>query len=97
MGKVLRKRLLELQEKYHQIGDVRGLGLMQAVDFVKDRKTREPDTKLRDRIEYTAFQNGLLTLSTGLSAIRLIPPLIVNESQINMGVEALEKGIKAAL
>ena len=97
MGKVLRKRLLELQEKYHQIGDVRGLGLMQAVDFVKDRKTKEPDTKLRDRIEYTAFQNGLLTLSTGLSAIRLIPPLIVNESQINMGVEALEKGIKAAL
>ncbi|MCL5799853.1 MAG: acetyl ornithine aminotransferase family protein [Candidatus Thermoplasmatota archaeon] len=97
MGKVLRKRLLELQEKYKQIGDVRGLGLMQAVDFVKDRKTREPDTKLRDRIEYTAFQNGLLTLSTGLSAIRLIPPLIVNESQINMGVEALEKGIKAAL
>ncbi len=97
MGKVLRKRLVELQEKFPQIGDVRGLGLMQAIDFVKDHKTKEPDTKLRDRVEYTAFQNGLLLLSTGLSAIRIIPPLIVNESQIDMGVEALEKGIKAAL
>ncbi len=96
-GKHLNKRLHELQEEFDFIGDVRGLGLMQAVDFVKDTKTREPATKLRDRIEYTSFENGLILLSTGLSAIRLIPPLNVTEGEIDQGIEALRKGIKAAL
>lgn len=97
MGKILKSRLRELQDKYESIGDVRGLGLMQAIDFVKDRRTREPATKLRDKVEYAAFQNGLLLLSTGFSAIRVIPPLIINEEQIDMGIEALEKAIKASV
>ena len=47
---------------------------MQALDFVKDRKTREPFTKFRDTLEYKAFQNGIIVLGTGESSIRLIPP-----------------------
>ncbi len=97
VGAYFKKRLQELSEKFPQIGDVRGLGLMMAVDFVKDQKTREPDTKLRDKVEYKVFQNGLLTLSTGLSALRLIPPLIIKESQIDMGIEALSKAISQSL
>ncbi len=96
-GKYLETRLKELMDKYDSMGDVRGLGLMQAIDFVKDRGTREPATKLRDSVEYKSFQNGLLLLSTGQSAIRIIPPLNVKSDQIDMGIEALERGIKASL
>ena len=96
-GHYMRKRLEELQEKYDVIGDVRGIGLMQAVDFVKDRKTREPFTKFRDTLEYKAFQNGIIVLGTGESSIRLIPPLIITDSQIDEGMDAFEKGIKQSL
>jgi 4-aminobutyrate aminotransferase len=97
MGLYLKKRLLELQEKYDEIGDVRGLGLMTAIDFVRDRKTREPAAKLRDEVERKSYENGLLLLSTGLSAIRIIPALIVNEHQIDMGIDALDKAINQSL
>ena len=97
IGSHLKNRLKELMDKYPNIGDVRGLGLMLAIDFVKDRKTREPDAKLRDAFEKKAFENGLLVLPTGLSAIRLIPPLNLTEEQADMGIEALEKALKAAL
>ena len=96
-GSYFKKRLLELKDKYKSIGDVRGLGLMVAVDFVKDQKTRDPDVKLRDKVEYKAFENGLITLSTGTSAVRLIPPLNIKQSEIDMGIEALEKAIKQSL
>ncbi|MGP6220606.1 acetyl ornithine aminotransferase family protein [Caldiplasma sukawensis] len=97
MGAKLRKRLEELQEKYDVIGDVRGIGLMQAIDFVEDRRSKKPAVKLRNTVEYKAFQNGIIVLGTGESAIRLIPPLIINEAQIDEGIEALEKGIKQSL
>ncbi len=97
MGTYLKKRLLELQEKYDEIGDVRGLGLMTAIDFVKDQRTKEPASKLRDEVEHKSYENGLLLLSTGQSAIRIIPALIVNERQIDMGVEALDNAIKQSI
>ena len=96
-GKYFKNRLLELKEKYKCIGDVRGLGLMVAIDFVKDQKTREADVKLRNNVEYKAFENGLITLSTGTSAVRLIPPLNIKQGEIDMGIEALEKAIKQSL
>lgn len=97
MGKYLMKRLHELQDRYDSIGDVRGLGLMTAIDFVKDRKTREPASKLRDEVEKRAYENGILLLSTGLSAIRIIPALNVTEDQIDMGIDALSKAIKQSV
>ena len=97
VGTHLKKGLQELSEKYESIGDVRGLGLMLAVDFVKNRKTKEPNSKLRDAFELNAFKNGLLTLPTGLSAMRFIPPLNLTEEQADMGLEVIEKAIKASL
>jgi 4-aminobutyrate aminotransferase len=96
-GEYMKKRLNELKEKYPQIGDVRGIGLMLAIDFVKDQRTREPDAKLRDNVEMASYRNGLLLLSTGVSAIRLIPALNVNKIQVEMGIETLEKAIKQSL
>lgn len=96
-GNYMKKRLLELQEKYNEIGDVRGLGLMLALDFVKDQKTKEFHVKLRDQVLETAFKNGLLLLSTGGGAIRLIPPLIINTNQIDEGIEVIDRSIKQSL
>ena len=96
-GKHLEKRLMELQEKFDIIGDVRGKGLMMAIDFVKDRRTKEPATKIRDKIEYESYKNGVILLSTGESAIRIIPPLIVTDEQLDMGIGGIEKAIKSSL
>ncbi len=97
MGKYMKKRLLELQEKYTEIGDVRGLGLMLALDFVKNSKTKECHTKLRDKVLDNAFKNGLLLLSTGQGAIRLIPPLIIKEREVDEGIDVLDRSIRQAL
>lgn len=96
VGGYIKKRLNEFKDKYTQIGDVRGLGMMLAVDFVKDHRTREPYVKMRDSFEKEAFRNGLIVLPTGLSAIRFIPPLNLTIEQADMGLEVIEKAIKAS-
>lgn len=97
VGGYIKQRLLELKDKHDEIGDVRGLGMMLAVDFVKDPKTKEPNAKLRNNFEKRAFENGLLSLPTGLSAIRFIPPLNLTMEQADMGLEAIEKAFKLSL
>ncbi|MGC8609146.1 MAG: acetyl ornithine aminotransferase family protein, partial [Thermoplasmata archaeon] len=96
-GKYMKKRLEELKEKYDAIGDVRGLGLMLAIDFVKDRKTKEPNSKLRNDVIMNSFRNGVILLSTGSSAIRIIPPLIITQKQVDEGIEVMDKAIKMSL
>ena len=97
MGGYLHKRLLELQEKHECIGDVRGIGLMQATEFVKDRRTKEIAPKLRDAVEDLAWRKGLMLLGCGRSTIRYIPPLIVNQEQIDQAMEILDASIREAL
>jgi 4-aminobutyrate aminotransferase len=93
-GAHLRKRLDELAGRFAVIGDVRGLGLMQATEFVKDRKSKEHAVKERDRIGDEAFRRGLLLLQCGRSGLRYIPPLIVDEAQIDAGIEVLEAALR---
>ena len=97
MGDYLHKRLLELQHKHVCIGDVRGIGLMQATEFVKDRKTREVATELRNNIEEIAWKNGLLLLGCGRTTIRYIPPLLVTRDQIDQAMEILDLSIRKAV
>jgi 4-aminobutyrate aminotransferase len=88
------KRLNELKDRYEVVGDVRGLGLMLAIDFVRDRKTKRFNEKFRYKVIERAFRKGLLLLSTGRSAIRLIPPLTITESEIDEGLDILEDSIR---
>jgi 4-aminobutyrate aminotransferase len=96
MGDHLHTRLLELQEKHPEIGDVRGLGLMQATEFVKDPTTKERDAGLRDRLTVEAYKRGLIMLPCGRNSMRYIPPLIIKEHQIDAAVEILDDSLKAA-
>jgi 4-aminobutyrate aminotransferase len=95
-GRLLRKRLEEVQEDHPGIGDVRGLGLMQAAEFVKDPRTRARDPKMRDAVILEAFRRGLVLLGCGRNSIRFIPPLVVSAGQVDQGMEIFEASVKAA-
>ena len=96
MGVKLRKRLDEFYGKYESIGDVRGLGPMLAMEFVKDRKTKKPDPETSSGVMKECLKNGLVTLKAGLynNAIRLHPPLTIEDEYLETGLVILEKAIK---
>ena len=87
MGARLLAGLKKLQAKHASIGDVRGLGLFIGVEFVKDRATKEPDGELMGKLEQLAFTKGLLLLGCGKSVIRIAPPLVLSEYDVDKGLE----------
>jgi 4-aminobutyrate aminotransferase len=90
MGDRLQVGLRRLEEKHGCIGEVRGLGLMIGVEFVKDRATREPAPELLENLVLTAFQRGLLLLGAGKSTLRLAPPLVVDEGDVDTALAMLD-------
>src|ERR671932_170218 len=90
MGQRLLDGMRQLAERHPSIGDVRGLGLMVGVEFVKDRATREPAPDLVAEIVQTAFRRGLLLLGCGKSSLRLAPPLVVDEYDVDTGLRILD-------
>lgn len=98
VGNQLAKRLEEWKNKYAIIGDVRGLGAMRLVEFVKDRKTKTPDPDLTLKIIKEAVANGIVLIRAGLysNGIRLLPPLVITDDQLNEGLDILEAAIKNA-
>jgi len=95
-GEYLMKRLNELKDRYEEIGDVRGKGLMVGVEFVKSKDTKEPNKKFRERVIEEAFKRGLILLGAGISSLRLQPPLVIREEHVDVAVEILEESIKSA-
>jgi 4-aminobutyrate aminotransferase len=96
VGEYAVEALQEIAARHPSIGDVRGLGLMIGIEFVMDRKTKEPAHDLRDRVVEAAFQRGLLTLGCGKSVIRMCPALNVTRGEIEQGMEILEEAITIA-
>ena len=86
-GKYILSRLKELENVYpDKVFNARGLGLMLAIDL--------QSTEIRDKVEERAFRNGLLLLGCGSKSIRIVPPLIINEEEVDMGIRILESAIK---
>jgi 4-aminobutyrate aminotransferase len=94
LGKVMSQRLNKMMDKYSLIGDVRGLGLMQAVELVKNRKTKRPAVNEVDKILEHCYKHGLVLLPCGTSGIRFIPPLVIKEQELNEGLDILESAFK---
>jgi 4-aminobutyrate aminotransferase len=90
---LLRSRL----SRHEVVGDVRGLGLMIGVEIVRDRRGREPAPDLRERVLEEAFRRGLLLLGCGQSTIRLAPPLIVDEADVETAAAILDEAIAAVV
>lgn len=95
VGDYLRERLMGLQERYDVIGDVRGLGLMQGLEFVQDRKTKEPHPQAVQRIFEETRKRGVLIGKGGLygNVIRLGPPLIATKDNMDELVTALDEAL----
>lgn len=89
----------EWQEKYEVIGDVRGIGCMMGIEFVKDRKTKTPAPELVNAIVAEAVKHGLLLESAGTygNVIRFLAPLVITEKQLDAGLSIYEDAIKACL
>lgn len=96
VGEYALDALEEIRARHPSIGDVRGIGLMIGVEFVKDRTTKEYDQDLRDRIVNLAFDRGLLTLGCGKSAIRISPPLSISRTEMDEGLKIFEEVITIA-
>jgi 4-aminobutyrate aminotransferase len=93
-NRMIMSRLHRMQSKYDIIGNVRGMGLMIAIEFVRNRKTKEHATTERNEVMTHAFNEGLLLLPAGKSVIRIIPPITMSMSSIKKGLDMLEIAIK---
>ncbi|HEX5963427.1 MAG TPA: acetyl ornithine aminotransferase family protein, partial [Gemmatimonadales bacterium] len=90
MGERLMARASRLMERHPCIGDVRGRGLMVGIEFVKDRTTREPAGELVHDLVLRAFRQGLLLLGAGRSTLRLAPPLVVDENDVDTAMDMID-------
>lgn len=88
-------RFNQWKDKYPVVGDVRGLGSMMGIEFVKDTVTKEPDADIVNAIVAEAVQNGLLLESAGTygNVIRFLCPLCVTDAQLEAGLDIYEKAI----
>jgi 4-aminobutyrate aminotransferase len=96
MGQYTLNCLKQIMDHHPSIGEVRGKGLMIGIEFVKDRGSKEPDEKLRDRVVEHAFHRGLLLLGCGKSTIRFSPPLVINRSEVDEGLAIFEASLTAS-
>ena len=90
MGERLMNGACRLMTKHACIGDVRGRGLMIGMEFVKDRATREPAPALVQELVQRSFRQGLLLLGAGKSALRLAPPLVIDETDIDTALGMID-------
>ncbi len=97
MGRYIMDRLGDWPGRFACVGDVRGLGLMAGIEFVRDRESREPAPELRDKVTRMAFERGLLVLGAGPNTIRLSPPLTISPGQADFAMDTLEDCIRLAV
>jgi 4-aminobutyrate aminotransferase-like enzyme len=98
VGDYMMRGLRELAERYVVIGDVRGMGLMIAVELVHDRTTKAPAPNVLGRVQNEAKRRGLIVGRGGLHAnvIRICPPLIVSERDVDDAIRILDESFAIA-
>ncbi len=99
VGGYLRGKLEELQAKYEAIGDVRGMGLLQALEFVEDRKTKKPATALTLAVMEAAREQRIMIGRGGLSGnvVRLSPPMNISKADVDEFAGRLDASVGAAV
>jgi 4-aminobutyrate aminotransferase/(S)-3-amino-2-methylpropionate transaminase len=87
------------QERIEQIGDVRGLGAMLAIEFVRDRDSKEPNPELATAVVEAATESGLLLLKSGIysNCIRVLCPLVLTDAELDEALEVWEDALVAAV
>jgi 4-aminobutyrate aminotransferase/(S)-3-amino-2-methylpropionate transaminase len=92
----LEARLQQWKERYPIIGDVRGLGVMQAIEFVKSRETKQPHPEAVKALTKYAYEHGVIAMSAGTysNVLRFLPPLTTEFALLEEGLDVLESGLK---
>jgi 4-aminobutyrate aminotransferase/(S)-3-amino-2-methylpropionate transaminase len=98
LGHRFRQRAGEWQKRWPMIGDVRGLGAMQAIELVQSQDKREPAAEETKQITQFCYEHGLITISAGSygNVIRLLMPLTTTDAQLDQGLDILEGALKSA-
>jgi 4-aminobutyrate aminotransferase / (S)-3-amino-2-methylpropionate transaminase / 5-aminovalerate transaminase len=98
IGETMRARMLQWQERWPQIGDVRGLGAMLAIELVSGND-KAPATDAASRIVAAAFERGLLLLKAGVQSncIRVLVPLVISDAELDEALSVWESALDAAL
>jgi 4-aminobutyrate aminotransferase/(S)-3-amino-2-methylpropionate transaminase len=99
LGDQLRERMLAWQQRFPQIGDVRGLGAMLAIELVEDPETREPAPSFASAVTEEAATRGLLLLKSGIysNCIRVLTPLTLSDAELDEALAVWEASLEVAL
>jgi 4-aminobutyrate aminotransferase / (S)-3-amino-2-methylpropionate transaminase / 5-aminovalerate transaminase len=99
IGETVRGRMTAWQERFPQIGDVRGLGAMLALELVRDPATKEPAPELASRVAEEAAKRGLLLLKAGVHAncIRVLCPLVITDAELDEALGAWDEALQSVL
>jgi 4-aminobutyrate aminotransferase/(S)-3-amino-2-methylpropionate transaminase len=99
LGETIRARMDSWQERWPEIGDVRGLGAMLAIELVKDPATKEPDADKASAVVEAAAERGLLLLKSGIYAncIRVLAPLVLSDAELEEALAVWEEALEATL
>ncbi|HEX8817694.1 MAG TPA: 4-aminobutyrate--2-oxoglutarate transaminase [Terriglobales bacterium] len=97
LGRHFQRRAKEWQKRWPIIGDVRGLGGMQAIELVKSRETREPAAEETKEITKYCYEHGLITITAGSysNVIRVLVPLVVSSEQVDEAMDVLEGALQS--
>jgi 4-aminobutyrate aminotransferase-like enzyme len=97
VGRYYREALEGLQEKFEPIGDVRGMGLLQAMEFVQDRVSKEPDAAMTNRFMEECRNRGLLVGKGGLhgNVVRTSPPLNISKTDVDEAIKIMDQALTA--
>jgi len=95
LGQTVRARFRRMQERYGIVGDVRGLGAMNALELVKDRTSKEPAPQAVSQVLRFCYEHGLIVLKAGTfnNCIRTLMPLVISEEQLATGLDILEEAV----
>jgi 4-aminobutyrate aminotransferase / (S)-3-amino-2-methylpropionate transaminase / 5-aminovalerate transaminase len=97
LGDHFQKRAREWQKRWPLIGEVRGLGAMQAVELVQSQDKREPASEETKQVTQYCYEHGVITISAGSygNVIRLLMPLVITDAQMDEALDVLEGAFKA--
>ena len=90
------KRARQWQKRWPIVGDVRGLGGMQAIELVRSAETREPAAEETKQITQYCYEHGLITITAGSysNVVRVLVPLVVTDQQLDEGLDVLESALQ---
>lgn len=101
LGRQLGDRLTDMKQRYDQVGDVRGRGLLQGLELVVDKRTKEPADALGAEVTAECLDRGLhmnIVQLPGMGGIfRIAPPLTITEAELHSGLDILDASLKAVL